>query len=124
MKREKKEKEEKINPVGSGNIFEDFGFTEESATKLTIKAGLFRKLQEALSNTPGTQTELAKKLKIPQPKISDILTGKMAGFSVERIVTLLLKLDYEVGFDARPASHGRVVDLSGTARGKRMVRTT
>ena len=74
-----------------------------------------RKKQAALKESPCTQTELATKLRIPQPKVSDIINGKMAGFSVERIVNLLLKLDYVIGLDARPAAKGArgcVVDLA------------
>lgn len=117
MKSTKKQnKEETINPVGSDNIFEDFGFSREEAAKLSVKSSLFRSLQAALKKAPGTQTDLAKKLRLPQPKVSDILNGKMAGFSVERIILLLLRLDYEVAFSARPAIRGRVVDLSGKRR--------
>lgn len=54
-------------------------------------------------------------------------SGKLSGFSVDRIILLLLKLDYEVAFSVRPASRGRViepmfcgdcqiVDLSGKQR--------
>jgi predicted XRE-type DNA-binding protein len=106
---------EKFSPVGSGDIFKDFGFSEEESAALTIKACLFRKLQTALKEQPGTQMELGGKLNIPQSKISDILSGKMAGYSVERIVNLLQKLNYEISVDAHPAPAGtcaRVVDLA------------
>ncbi len=98
--------------IGSGNVFLDLGFSEEEAAALTLKSLLFGTLQAALKSTPGTQTEIAERLGIPQPKVSDILKGKMAGFSIERIANLLLKLDYEIGLDARPAPpgcRGRVV---------------
>jgi predicted XRE-type DNA-binding protein len=111
----KQKKEEEFNPTGSGDIFRDFGFSEQESAALNIKACLFRKLQTALKESGCTQTGLATKLKIPQPKVSDIINGKMAGFSVERIVSLLLKLDYVIGLDAQPApkgSHGCVVDLA------------
>lgn len=101
--------------TGSGDIFKDFGFSDEEAAALTIKASLFRTLQKALKETPGIQAELAARLDIPQPKVSDILNGKMSGFSVERIANYLLKLNYEICLDAHPApagSIGRVIDRS------------
>jgi predicted XRE-type DNA-binding protein len=111
----KQKKEEEFNPTGSGDIFRDLGFSEQESAALNIKACFFRKLQEALKESDCTQTELAAKLRIPQPKVSDIINGKMAGFSVERIVNLLLRLNYVIGLDAHPApqgAHGGVVDLA------------
>lgn len=100
--------EAKAFTTGSGNIFVDFGFSEEEAAALTLKSSLFRILQSALKSAAGsgTQTEIAERLGIPQPKVSDILKGKPAGFSIERITNLLLKLDYEICFDAYPAPSG------------------
>jgi predicted XRE-type DNA-binding protein len=100
--------------TGSGSIFLDLGFSEEEAVELSLKSLLFDTLQAALKSTPGTQTEIAERLGIPQPKISDILKGKQAGFSIERITNLLLKLDYEICFDVYPAPSGS----KGRVRGR------
>lgn len=107
--------EEEFNPSGSGDIFKDFGFSDREAAALNIKACFFRKLQTALKESDCTQLELATKLRLPQPKVSDIINGKMTGFSVERIVNLLLRLNYVIELDAHPApegSRGGVVDLA------------
>jgi predicted XRE-type DNA-binding protein len=115
MNNGKQKKEEEFNPSGSGDIFKDFGFSEQESAALNIKACLFRKLQAALKESVCIQSELAIKLKLPQPKISDIINGKMAGFSVERIVSLLIKMDYVIRLDVQPAakgSHGCVLDLA------------
>lgn len=110
--------EEKLFTTGSGDIFKDFGFSDDESAVLTIKACLFRTLQKALREVAGTQKELAELLGVPQPKISDILTGKMSGFSVERLANYLLKLNYDIRLDAypSPAGHpGRIIDMSGQA---------
>src|ERR1700691_4312593 len=91
---------EEIFTTGSGDIFKDFEFSDEESAALSIKACLFRTLQKALKETSATQTELAERLGVPQPKISNILKGKMAGFSVERLANYLLKLNYEICLDA------------------------
>ncbi|WP_457831673.1 helix-turn-helix domain-containing protein, partial [Staphylococcus aureus] len=83
-------KNEKAFAVGSGNIFEDLGFSEEESAALTLKSSLFNTLQMALRELTGTQAEVAAKLGIPQPKVSDILNGKQSGFSVERLASYLL----------------------------------
>lgn len=110
-----KKEDEELNPTGSGDIFRDLGFSEQESVALNIKACFFRKLQTALRDSNCTQLELATKLRLPQPKVSDIINGKMAGFSVERIVKLLLRMNYVIGLDARPApagTRGCVIDLT------------
>ncbi len=99
--------------TGSGDIFKDFGFSDEEAAALTIKASLFRTLQKVLKESGKPQKDLADKLGVPQPRISDILNGKMTGFSVERLAGYLLKLDYNICLDAQPApsgTPGRVIE--------------
>jgi predicted XRE-type DNA-binding protein len=104
-----------MRSLGSGNIFIDLGFSEEEAVELSIKACLFRNLQQALKKSKLNQAELAKKLGIKQPHVSELLNGKMSGFSTERVAKYLLRLNYNICLDARPASPGsnggRVIEL-------------
>jgi predicted XRE-type DNA-binding protein len=100
--------QEEVFTTGSGDIFKDFGFSDIESAALAMKAYLFRTLQKALKERNEKQVELAKLLDVPQPKISDILSGKMSGFSVERITNYLMKLDYEIRLDAHPVVTGVV----------------
>jgi len=101
--------------TGSGNIFIDLGFSEEEAAELSIKACLFRKLQEILKESKQSQADLAKQLGVKQPHVSEILNGKMSGFSTERIAKYLLRLNYDICLEAHPApagsKTGRVVEI-------------
>ena len=109
---------ESVFDAGSGDIFKDFGFSDEESGVLTLKASLFRTLQKALKESSGTQVEIAARIGVPQPKISDILNGRMSGFSVERLTNYLLKLNYDICLDAHPApvgASGRVIDLNELA---------
>jgi predicted XRE-type DNA-binding protein len=110
-------KKKKPFTTGSGDVFVDLDFSEEESAGLNLKSVLFDTLQAALRSKSETQMELASKLKLPQPKISDIKNGKMSGFSIERIVNCLLRLDYEISVDAHPAApgkRGRIVARSKT----------
>jgi predicted XRE-type DNA-binding protein len=93
--------------TGSGNIFVDLGFSEQESIKLSIKACLFRKLQEILSESKLTQAELAKRLGIKQPHVSEIINGKMSGFSTERIANYLMKLNYDICLGTQPSTSGK-----------------
>ena len=98
---------EEIFKTGSGNIFIDLGFSEEKAADLSIRACLFRKLQQILGESKLNQAELAKRLGVKQPHVSEILNGKMSGFSTERVAKYLLKMNYDICLDAYPAPKGR-----------------
>ena len=79
---------------GSGNVFADLGFTdaEERQTKVRLAVAINRIVeQRALS-----QVRAATILKISQPKVSALSNFKLAGFSVERLMTFLTALDRDV----------------------------
>ena len=92
-------REEKIKPVGSGNVFLDMGYSPDKAALLTLKSYLFIQLEEAVRaaiNEGKTQDRLAKELATTQPILSNILNGKMSSFTLDRILSLLLKLKRDV----------------------------
>lgn len=101
--------------TGSGNVFIDLGFNEEEAVELSMKACLFHKLQDILRKSKLSQTELANRLGVKQPHVSEIINGRMSGFSTERIAKYLLRLNYNIYLDARPAAAsariGKVLEL-------------
>jgi len=105
---------EEIFTTGSGNVFVDLGFSEEEAAELTIKSCLFSILQEALGKAleTSTQAQIAQRLGVDQPIISKIQNDRMSGFSVERIASYLLRLNYDISLAAHPAPAeraGRVI---------------
>lgn len=104
-------KKEKPFTTGSGNVFKDLGFSDEEAAELTIKSLLFDALQKALLEAGKTQSELAKIIGAPQPKVSDIMKGKISGFSVERIANYLLKMNYNIIIDVEPAEKGKMAEV-------------
>lgn len=100
---------------GSGNIFRDLGFSEERSAELILKSSLLQALQETIRGRGWKQTEAATQLGIDQAKISKLLTGQMAGFSVERLVHFLSLLGQDVEVTVRRAPRGQ---RYGTVRAK------
>lgn len=80
--------------LGGPNVFADLGFpdAEDRQTKLRLAFAL----NEALKERRVTQVEAASILGLNQPKISALLSYKLDGFSVERLMTLLTALDRDV----------------------------
>lgn len=100
---------------GSGNIFRDLGFSEERSAELILKSSLLQALQDTIRSRAWKQVEAAARLGIDQAKVSKLLAGQMAGFSVERLVHFLSLLGQDVEVTVRRAPHGQ---RYGTVRTK------
>ncbi|MCK5480819.1 MAG: XRE family transcriptional regulator [Gammaproteobacteria bacterium] len=74
----------------SGNVFADLGVRDPE--EALVKARLAHVIADAVSAYGMTQTEAAELLGIDQPKVSRLVRGQLAGFSIDRLfrfVTLL-----------------------------------
>ena len=92
----------KANMVrGSGNVFKDLGFGEKKSVELILKSGLLQSIQETIRHRRLKQTEAAELLGIDQAKVSKLLAGQMAGFSLERLVYLVSRLGHDVELKVR-----------------------
>ena len=86
--------------MSSGNVFEDLGLP--GSDELLAKAELARQLASIISHRHLTQEEAARLLGTTQPKVSDLLHGKLAGFSMERLIRFLNALDRDVQIVVSP----------------------
>ena len=100
---------------GSGNVFRDLRFSEEKSAELILKSSLLQALQETIKGRGWKQVEAAAQLRIDQAKVSKLLGGQMAGFSIERLVHFLSLLGQDVEVTVRNAPRGR---RRGTVRTK------
>jgi len=99
----------------SGNVFRDLGFSEEKSAELILKSSLLLALQETIKERGWKQVEAAARLGIDQAKVSKLLAGQMAGFSIERLVNFLSLLGQDVEVTVRQAPRGRRL---GTVRAR------
>jgi predicted XRE-type DNA-binding protein len=82
----------------SGSVFRDLGFPPEEAEHLLIRADLLIHLQKAIERRGLKQSEIAKILKISQPRVSDLLRGRLDLFSTDALIDLLARLGVAVRF--------------------------
>jgi predicted XRE-type DNA-binding protein len=68
----------------SSKLFEDLGFSPEQAAALKLKADLNTRIVKAAEGY--TQEQLRAKLGTSQPRVSDLLRGKMSKFSLDTLV--------------------------------------
>ncbi len=79
---------------GSGNVYKDLGFS--NAEKMQAKAALVSRILSIVKQKNWTQEKAASVLEIPQPKVSLLSRGQFSGFSIEKLISLLNKLNQDV----------------------------
>ena len=96
---------------GSGNVFADLGLRNPEESLL--KAGLALEICKILERRLLTQAEAAQVLGIDQPKVSALVRGHLAGFSVERLFKFLNALgqDIEIVVKETPETRDAVLSV-------------
>jgi predicted XRE-type DNA-binding protein len=87
---------------GSGNVFADLGVPDPGVA--LAKADLAHRIGEVIRGRKLSQTRAAAILGVTQPKVSDLVRGKLAGFTIDRLLRFLNRLDQDVEITVRPAS--------------------
>ncbi|MCB1055438.1 MAG: XRE family transcriptional regulator [Acidobacteria bacterium] len=73
----------------SGNVFTDLGFEPEAALNLKLRADLMIEISKLIEARGLTQTAAAELLKVTQPRVSDLVRGKIDRFSVDSLIEML-----------------------------------
>ena len=81
----------KVTP-SSGNVFRDIGFSQEEAEHLLIRADLLIQLQKVIASRGLKQAEVAKLLRVTQPRVSDLLRGRIDLFSTDALIDMLARV--------------------------------
>lgn len=99
----------------SGNVFADLGLP--SPEEHLLKAELSLQIRRLIEAKGLTQTAAAKLVGLSQPKVNDILRGRLAGYSVERLLSVINKLgrNVEVRISKREYSGGAARTIVKTA---------
>ena len=74
------------------NIFEAFTDDAQEAADLEFRADLMLLMREYFRAKKSTQAEIGRMLGIPQPRVSELMTGKIDKFSSDKLIGLLSKL--------------------------------
>jgi len=80
----------------SGNIFLDLGFPPHEAAVLLLRAELAEALRRWIESEDFTQAQAAKRLGIAQPRVSEIVRGKIELMSLDYLVGLCAKAGVSV----------------------------
>jgi predicted XRE-type DNA-binding protein len=86
----------------SGNVFADLGLPD--AEKLKIKTGLVVEIRKAMRTLGLTQQAAAKRMGIPQPKVSGMMRGDFTNLSERKLMDCLNRLGYNIEIKVQPAA--------------------
>lgn len=86
----------------SGNVFADLGLPD--AEKLKIKAGLVVEIRKAMRALGLNQQEAAKRMGIPQPKVSGMMRGDFTNLSERKLMDCLNRLGYDIEIKVKLAA--------------------
>ena len=73
----------------SGNVFRDLGFSKSEAENLKIRTDLMIRLSKLIDARRLTQAEAARLFGVTQPRISDLVRGKIDRFSIDTLIAML-----------------------------------
>ncbi len=96
--------DDKAVTLGSGNVFADIGF--DNPEEELLKAKLARELRAIIKRRRLTQEKAAALMRVKQPDVSAIVTGRTGKFSLDRLVRCLDMLDYRVDVVVRQKPRG------------------
>ena len=82
------------------NIFEAITKNAEEAADMEFRADLMLVLRDFFREQEASQTQIGQVLGIPQPRVSELMTGKVDKFSSDKLIGFLAK----VGIRFRPAT--------------------
>ena len=90
--------------MGSGDVFTDLGFSPAESRNLRIRSEMMTALRKFIEKEGLTQADAAKRLKVSQPRVSDLTRGKISRFSLDTLVNMLTDAGLEVDFRIKPQS--------------------
>ena len=72
----------------TGNVFRDLGFSKEEAENLKIRTHLMIRLSKLIESRRLTQAQAASLFGVTQPRVSDLVRGKIDRFSIDTLVAM------------------------------------
>ena len=82
----------------TGNVFQDLGFPPEEAENLKVRADLMIQISKLIRSRRLTQARAAALFGVTQPRVSDLVRGKIERFSIDTLVAMLGHAGVQIHF--------------------------
>jgi predicted XRE-type DNA-binding protein len=90
-------------PQTYASVWDAIADTPEQAANLRSRAELMQKIEERVKQHGWTQAEAARHCGVTQPRINDLLRGRVSRFSLDALVNIATALGCRVRFDLEAA---------------------
>jgi len=70
----------------SGSVLDELGFDRQGALELKLKASLHQNILQLIKRRRYSARDLERILKIQQPRVSELMSGKLSTLSVARLL--------------------------------------
>ena len=87
-----------------GNVFRDLGFDQAVSENLRLRSDLMIELSKVVRSRGLTQAQAAAMFGVSQPRVSDLVRGRIDRFSVDTLVAMLGSAGLHVKLVVRPGS--------------------
>ena len=85
------------------NVWDALADTAGEAANMRAKTELMRQIAAIVKKQTVTQAEAAKRCGITQPRVNDILRGRISRFSLDALVNIAAALGQEVHIELKAA---------------------
>jgi predicted XRE-type DNA-binding protein len=86
-------------PERYASVWDAIADTPEQAANLRARADLMHKIEAHLKKHDWTQAEAARRCGVTQPRINDLLRGRLSRFSLDALVNIATALGCRVRVD-------------------------
>jgi len=83
-------------------VFGDLGFPAGEAANLKLRSQLMIAITKLIGSRGLTQSAAAQLLGVSQPRVSDLVRGKLERFSIDTLVAMLGAAGVQVTISVRP----------------------
>lgn len=106
----------------SGNVFADLGFGADEAQNLQLRSHAMMAVTSWYEASGLTQAAAAKALGITQPRLNQVLKGKISEFSLDALVNMATRAGMRVALTIKPAPRVKAVSITGATKATSVTR--
>ena len=85
------------------SVWDAIADTPEQAANLRARSELMRQVAAIVKDSGWTQAEAARRCGVTQPRINDLLRGRVSRFSIDALVNIATAIGWTVHFELQAA---------------------
>jgi predicted XRE-type DNA-binding protein len=93
-----------MNMKKHDSVWDALEGSREEAANMKVRAELMINLQERVKRQAGSQADKAEKLGLSQPRLNDLLRGRINKFSLDALVNIASRAGLRVDLHVRKAA--------------------